>query len=48
MNDQEKDERCLKVPIIMDEDGIGVKLCKVYTRWVMDCDDCSFNRIYEE
>lgn len=48
MNDQEKNERCSKVPIIMHDDGIGIKSCKVYTRWVYDCDDCSFNIIYED
>lgn len=41
MDNYEKCRRCRHVLTRYDSVK-GMVYCKVYTRWVADCDDCSF------
>ena len=41
MDNKEKVMRCCDTEIRVDEDD-NVIMCKVYTRWVSECNDCSF------
>ena len=40
MDNNEKSERCMSTPVR----GTGLDMqCRVYTRWVGECSDCSFD-----
>lgn len=43
MKDTEKVIRCAACAFRLDDEDGSITTCKVYSRWVGACNDCSFN-----